>query len=205
MTPEDVTLELALRLLSLPRQVGLHPESGEPVTAQNGKFGPFVKCGDETRSLPESLSPLEVTLAQALEILAQPKARRGAGRRKEPIQVFAASPVTQQPVQLLDGRYGPYVADGATNASLPKGMAPSEVTFEKALELLAARAALGPSKKTARRAARKAAPRKAPKKAVKKKTAKKKTAKKTAKKRPSKTKNVPPSEPGPAGPDVAGV
>lgn len=149
--------------------------------AQNGKYGPFVKCDSETRSLPEAISPLEVTLAQALEILAQPKGRRGATRRKEPIQVFPASPVTQQPVQLLDGRYGPYVADGVTNASLPKGMAPSEVTFEKALDLLAARAALGPSKKT-RRAARKAAPRKAAKKAVKKavkrKTSKKRSARK---------------------------
>jgi DNA topoisomerase-1 len=203
MAPEDVTLEMALRLLSLPRQVGLHPETGQPVTAQNGKYGPFVRCGDETRyetrSLPEAISPLEVTLAQALEILAQPKVRRGAGRRKEPIQVFSASPVTQQPVQLLDGRYGPYVADGVTNASLPKGMAPSEVTFEKALDLLAARAALGPSKKHPRRAARKAAPRKAAKKVAKKKTAKRKTVKrKTAKKRSPKETTAG-SSPAPSG------
>jgi DNA topoisomerase-1 len=188
MTPEDVTLELALRLLSLPRQVGLHPQTGQPVMAQNGKYGPFVRCGDETkyetRSLPESISPLDVTLEQALEILAQPKVRRGAARQKAPLQIFAASPVTQQPVQLLDGRYGPYVTDGVTNASLPKGMTPAEATFEKALDLLAARAAMGPSKKTARRAARKAAPRKAAKKATVKKAAKKKTAKrKTAKKK----------------------
>ena len=216
MTPEDVTLDVALQLLSLPRTLGQHPESGQPVTAQTGRYGPFVKCGDETRSLPEAISPLDATLAQALEILAQPKARRGAAQRKEPIQVFSASPVTQQPVQLLDGRYGPYVADGATNASLPKGMAPGEVTLEKALELLAARAALGPSKKSARRAARKAAPRKAPKKAARKKTtkrksAKRKSAKKTARKRSPKTEGAPSSEPGApssepgrVGPDVAG-
>ncbi len=214
MKPEDVTLELALQLLSLPRQVGLHPETGQPVMAQTGRFGPFVKCDSETRSLPEAISPLEVTLAQALEILAQPKVRRGAARRKEPIQVFSASPVTQQPVQLLDGRYGPYVADGVTNASLPKGMAPSEVTFEKALELLAARAALGPSKKAARRAARKAAPRKAAKvakkktarkKAAKRKTAPKKKGRKAAKKTSPAKQSVPVSEPGPPGPGAAGV
>jgi DNA topoisomerase-1 len=193
MKPEDVTLELALRLLTLPREVGLHPETGLPVTAQTGRFGPFVKCDSETRSLPEAISPLEVTLAQALEILAQPKLRRGAAPRKEPLQVFSASPVTQQPVQLLDGRYGPYVTDGVTNASLPKAMAPSEVTLEKALDLLAARAALGPSKKTARRTARKAAYRKAPKKAAKKKTSKKTAKKRTAKK---KTAANPPSPAG---------
>ena len=100
------------------------------------------------------MSPLDVTLEQALELLAQPKAlRRGFGAPKEPLKVFDESPVTGQKMQLLEGRYGPYVTDGVTNASLPKGASPEELTKEEALELLAARAALGPSKKQSRRKA----------------------------------------------------
>jgi DNA topoisomerase-1 len=88
-----------------------------------------------------------VTLEQAVHLLAQPKTRgRGAAAKREPLKVFEASPVTGKPVQLLDGRYGPYVTDGETNASLPKGSAPEELTLAEALDLLAARAALGPSK-----------------------------------------------------------
>ncbi len=139
MRPEDVTLELALKLLSLPRVLGDHPQTGEPIVAQNGRFGPFVKCGVETRSLPEDLSPLEITAEQALELLAQPKRRGRGASRAEPIKVFEASPVSQQPVQLLAGRYGPYVTDGETNASLPRTATPQEVTFQQALDLLAAR------------------------------------------------------------------
>ncbi len=179
MRPEDVTLELALKLLSLPRVLGDHPQTGEPIVAQNGRFGPFVKCGVETRSLPEDLSPLEITAEQALELLAQPKRRGRGASRAEPIKVFEASPVSQQPVQLLAGRYGPYVTDGETNASLPRTATPQEVTFQQALDLLAARAAQGPSKKTARRATSK--------KTVKKATAKKASPKKkAAKKKPAK-------------------
>ena len=159
MRPEDVTLEVALKLLSLPRALGPHPQNGQQVVAQNGRFGPYVKSGDETRSLPADLSPLEVTLDQALELLAQPKAGRGARRRREPIRVFEASPVTGQPVQLLAGRYGPYVTDGTTNASLPQGLAPEGVSFERALELLADRAARGPSRRPSRRASRRKAAR----------------------------------------------
>ena len=152
MQPEQVDLPTALRLLSLPRTLGNHPQTETPVVAQNGRYGPYIKCGTETRTLPASLSPLDVTLAQALELLAQPKPGRGAGRRQEPLAVFAASPVTGQPVQLLAGRYGPYVTDGTTNASLPRDMKPEEATLEKALDLLANRAAQGPAKR--RRGAR---------------------------------------------------
>jgi len=166
MQPEDVDLETALRLLSLPRTLGTHPATGQPITAQTGRFGPYLKCGDETRSLPADLSPLDVTLQEALALLAQPKGRRGA-RTKEPLKVFTNSPVTGQPVQLLDGRYGPYVTDGVTNASLPRTMRPEEVTFERALDLLVERAARGPSRKKATR-----------KKATRKKTTKKTTARK---------------------------
>jgi len=164
MEPEHVTLEVALQLLSLPRTLGDHPENGQPVVAQNGRYGPYVKCGDETRSLAEGLSPLDITLQQAVELLAQPKSRRGTAARKEPVQVFDASPVTGQPVRLLQGRYGPYVSDGQTNASLPRGTTLEEVTFEYALNLLKERAEAGPSKK---KAARKKAPAKSAKSAKK--------------------------------------
>ncbi|MBN2216929.1 MAG: type I DNA topoisomerase [Pirellulales bacterium] len=182
MEPENVDVETALKLLSLPRQLGNHVESGEPVVAHNGRFGPYVKCGSETRSLPAGLSPLDVTFEQAVELLSQPKARRGARRKSEPLKVFEVSPVTAQPVQLLEGRYGPYVTDGTTNASLPRTMAVEELTFERALDLLAERAARGPARKT--KAPKKKA---AAKPAAKKKPAKKKTAKKTAKKPAKKT------------------
>jgi DNA topoisomerase-1 len=179
MQPEDVTFEVALKLLSLPRNLGEHPEKKEDVVAHNGRYGPYVKCGDETRSLPSDISPMDVTLDQALELLAQPKTRRGAAKKKEPLKVFDASPVTEQPVQLLEGRYGPYVTDGTTNASLPRTMSPEELTFERALDLLAERAVKGPSKK---KAAKKKATKKTAKKATKKKAATKKTIKKAAKK-----------------------
>jgi DNA topoisomerase-1 len=157
MRPEDVTLEVALRLLSLPREVGTDPKTSLTIVAHNGRFGPYIKSGEETRSLPAGLSPIDVSLEQALELLAQPKAaRRGFGAPKEPLKVFDESPVTGQKIQLLEGRYGLYLNDGTTNASLPKGMAPDALNKEQALELLAARAALGPPKKKASR--RKIAP-----------------------------------------------
>jgi DNA topoisomerase I len=180
MEPEDVDLATALKLLSLPRELGNHSENGNPIVAHNGRYGPYVKCDTETRSLPEDVSPLDVTLQQAIELLAQPKARRGRGAaaKKEPLKVFEASPVTGNPIQLLEGRYGPYVTDGTTNASIPKTISQEEVTFERALDLLAERAAKGPSKR--KKAAKKKATKK---KATKKKAAKKKTTKKAAKKK----------------------
>jgi DNA topoisomerase-1 len=165
MTPDDVDFETALKLLSLPRDLGVDPKTDAVVKACNGRFGPYVECGDERRSLPPETSPLDVALQTALELLAQPKqSRRGFGAKKEPIKVFAKSPVTEQEVKLLDGRYGPYVTDGETNASLPKGMSTDDLTLEKSLDLLAERAAKGPTKRK--------------KKATKKKAAKKKSAKK---------------------------
>ncbi|MFO0898022.1 MAG: type I DNA topoisomerase [Pirellulales bacterium] len=183
MKPEDVDLATALRLLSLPRTLGTHPESGKPVVAQNGRFGPYVQSGDETRSLPGELSPIDVTLAQALELLAQPKAaRRGFGAARAPLKEFGESPVTQNKVQLFSGRYGLYVADGVTNASLPKDADPEELTMEQALTLLAARAALGPPKKPARKKAARKAPDAKPKAA---KTSAKAAPRKTAKAKPA--------------------
>ena len=184
MVPEELTLESALMLFTLPRNLGTHPESNEPIEANDGRYGPYIKCGTDTRSLPEGVSPLEVTFAEAIELLKQPKTR-GRGAPKEPIKLFDASPITGNPVKLLEGRFGPYVTDGTTNASLPKAADPATFTFEAALDLLAERAARGPStKKSSRKKAAKAAPAKdgeTKKKAVKKATKKKADAKKTTK------------------------
>jgi DNA topoisomerase-1 len=180
ITPEDVDLATALKLLSLPRNLGDHPQQGEPVMAFNGRYGPYVKSGEETRSLPADLSPLDVTLEQALELLAQPKTRgRRSAAVREPIKVFDASPVTGNKVQLLDGRYGPYVTDGETNASLPKSTNPEELKFEEALDLLATRAAAGPSKKRGAKAKKKATKKATPKKATKKATKRRASTKST--------------------------
>jgi DNA topoisomerase-1 len=173
MNPADIDLPTALKLLSLPRNLGNRPETGEPVMAYNGRFGPYVKSGEDTRSLPADISPLDVTLEQALHLLAQPKThgRGRAAAKREPLKVFDASPVTGQKVQLLDGRYGPYVTDGETNASLPKGTAVEELTFQEALDLLAARAAAGPPKRKSARKKRVAKESIAPKKSATKRRA----------------------------------
>jgi DNA topoisomerase-1 len=177
MKPEDVTLEVALKLLSIPRDLGNHPTTGLKITAYNGRFGPYVKSGEETRSLPADISPLDVTYEQAVELLNQPKKqRRGFGAAKEPLKVLGTSPVTKEEVKLLEGRYGPYVADGVTNASLPKQQPIEEVTLEQALALLAARAEAGPTDRQKLRAAKKKAASGASAKPAKK-SAKKKGAK----------------------------
>jgi DNA topoisomerase-1 len=163
MQPSDVTFEVAVKLLTLPRTIGDHPQSKEPIVAFNGKFGPYIKCGSETRSLPKETSPLDVTLEQAVELLAQPKTR-GRGRAsapREPLKTFDDSPVTKQPVKLLSGRYGNYVTDGVTNATLPRDYTPESLTFEQALNLLAERAARGPSTRGRRGRVAKASKKKA--------------------------------------------
>ncbi len=184
MLPETLTLDTAIQLFSLPRNLGVNPESGEAIEANDGRYGPYIKCGTDTRSLPDGVSPLEVTLDEAIELLKQPKTR-GRAAAKEPIQVFPESPVTGAVVKLLEGRFGPYVTDGTTNASLPKSVDPAGFTFEAALDLLAERAARGPStKKASRKKAAKASGSKSAepkKKAVKKTTKKKAVTKKTTK------------------------
>ena len=147
MTVEDLTLEMACKLLTLPRTLGDFPDNGQPIQAFDGRYGPYIKCEKDTRSLPAGLSPLDVSLETAIELLKQPKTR-GRGTPKEPIRVYEKpSPITESEVRILDGRFGPYVTDGTTNASLRKGMEAKEMTFEAALDLLAERAAKGPSKK----------------------------------------------------------
>lgn len=178
MEAQDVTLEVALQLLDLPRDLGVYSEIGEPVLAHNGRFGPYIKCGSETRSIPAEIKLLEITLEQAIELLKKPRTR-GRGAAKEPLKVFEKSPVTEQEVKLLEGRYGPYVTDGETNASIPRGTPIEEVGFELALRLLEDRVAKGGTKKKKKKATKK----KTTKKATKKKTTKKKTTKKATKKK----------------------
>jgi DNA topoisomerase I len=156
MKPADVTFEIALQLLSLPRTLGEHPVDQQPVLAANGRYGPYIRWGNDFRSLPKELSPVDVTLQQALDLLAQPKQRgRGRAAPKEPLKTFDASPVTKQPVKLLEGKYGNYVTDGETNATVPKDVNVESLTFDDALNLLAERAARGPSKKSRRKPPRK--------------------------------------------------
>lgn len=179
MTVQSVTLEEALRLLTLPR--ALDPE-GE-ITAQNGRYGPYVKRGSESRSLETEEQLFTITLEQALALLAQPKTR-GRGTTTPPLRELGADPATGQPMVIKDGRFGPYVTDGATNASLRKGDDTATLTVERAAELLAERRAAAPPAKKAVRAssAGKAPARKAAAKKVAAKTAaaKKVAAKKAA-------------------------
>ena len=181
MSIDEIDFVTALKLLSLPRVVGTS-ETGDEIVASNGRFGPYIKCGSDTRSLPKDVSPLEVTEEQARELLAQPKFQRGNRAAAAPLKEFSESPITGKVVKVLSGRYGNYITDGETNATVPKDQPLEELTFEQALELLADRAAKGPSKK---RASRKKAAAKASTKKVAKKAAKKsagKAAKKAAKK-----------------------
>ena len=186
MEAEDLTFEMACKLLTLPRTLGNFPDNDKPIQAFDGRYGPYIKCEKDSRSLPAGVSPLEVTLEEAIALLKQPKTR-GRGTPKEPLRVFEKpSPITENEVKILDGRFGPYVTDGETNASLRKGMEAKEMTFEAAIDLLAERAAKGPRKKKKKKKAKK---KPAKKKAAKKKPAKKKaTKKKAAKKKPAKKK-----------------
>jgi DNA topoisomerase-1 len=161
----DVTLEMALKWLSLPRTLGQHPETKDDVIATSGPYGPYVKCGKESRSLPNDLAPTDVNLEQALHLLAQPKTRgRGRGAAPEPLKVFEPSPVTKEPIKLLSGRYGAYVSDGETNATLPRDLTPETCTFHDAVRLLEERKAKGPPVKKGR-GRKSAGPKKAAKKA----------------------------------------
>ncbi|MCC6695394.1 MAG: type I DNA topoisomerase [Candidatus Hydrogenedentes bacterium] len=138
MTLDQIDLPKAIRLLSLPRELGTHPERGEAVLAAVGRFGPFVKCGDEFRSLESGDDVYTITRERALELLAQPKKSRRM--TKTVLATLGADPATQKPIELCDGRYGPFVTNGEVNASLPKRANPAACTLEQALELLAASA-----------------------------------------------------------------
>ncbi len=145
MSPETVGLEQALRLLALPRTVGAAAD-GEEVVASNGRYGPFVKKGKETRSLQSEEQLLTITLEEALALLAQPKASGRRGTAKPPLKELGDDPASGKPIVLKEGRFGPYVTDGETNASLRAGDSVDELTQERAVELLAERRAKGPAK-----------------------------------------------------------
>ena len=178
MSVETLTFEEALQILSLPRTVGAHPETGEVITVQNGRYGPYLKMGTDSRSLETEAQLLTVTLEECLAILAQPKRRRGQAAPKPPLRDMGPDPETGNPMIVKDGRFGPYVTDGEYNASLRKGDTVEELTVERAAELLADRRAKGPAKKKATK--KKAAKKKSSKKATKKKATKKKSSKKAA-------------------------
>jgi DNA topoisomerase-1 len=146
MSLDTLTLEQALELLSLPRVVGVD-EDGEEVTARNGRYGPYVQKGTESRSLESEEQLLTITLPEALTVLAQPRQRRGRGQAKPPLAQLGNDPVSGKPIVVKEGRFGPYVTDGETNASLRTGDDPASITQERALELLAERRAKGPSAK----------------------------------------------------------
>jgi DNA topoisomerase-1 len=161
-SPKTVTLDEAVALLSLPRVVGVDPEGAE-ITVQNGRYGPYLKKGTDSRSLETESQLFSVTLEQAEALFAQPKLR---GRRtKPPIAELGPHPDTGVAVRVLDGRFGPYVTDGTINATVPRGTDPAEVDLEQAVELLREREARGPAKK---RTTKKAAAKKTAKKATKK-------------------------------------
>jgi DNA topoisomerase-1 len=184
MSPATITFEEALDLLRIPRVVGVDPESGQDIVAHNGKFGPYLKKGTDTRSLTSEDQILSVTLDEALALFAQPKTR-GGRNAKGPLREMGADPDTGLPMVVKDGRFGPYVTDGTTNASLRRGDDVETLTVERAAELLAERRAAGPSTRK-KAAAKKKAP---AKKAAAKKTAAKKTgttAKAAKKKAPAK-------------------
>ncbi|WP_422665085.1 type I DNA topoisomerase [Agrococcus beijingensis] len=181
MEPESVDLPTALKLLSLPRVVGLDPESGEEISARPGRYGPFLTKGTDTRSLEEEDQIFSITLEQALEKFAQPK--YGARKASSALKEFDADPVSGKPIKLRDGRFGPYVTDGETNATIPRGEDVEAVTFERAVELLQIKREKGPAKKPVRKAAAKPAA----KKPAAKKPAAKKPAAKPAAKTPPKT------------------
>jgi len=145
MSPETVTLEEVLPLLRLPRIVGVDPGTGEEVVVANGRYGPFVKRGSDTRSLESEEQLLTVTLDETLALLAQPK-QRGRRAAAEPLRELGADPVSGKPLVVKEGRFGPYVTDGETNASLRSGDDVETLTHERAVELMSARRERGPAK-----------------------------------------------------------
>jgi DNA topoisomerase-1 len=172
MSLDTITLEDALKLLSLPRVVGVDPESGEEITAQNGRYGPYLKKGTDSRSLASEDQLLTIGLDEALRIYAQPK-QRGRAAAAPPLKELGPDPVSGQPVVVKSGRFGEYVTDGEYNATLRKDDTVETITIERAAELLAERRERGPAKKATKKAGAKKTARKATKKTVKKAAAKK--------------------------------
>ncbi len=188
MAMDTVTLADAVKLLSLPRVVGTDPESGDEITAQNGRYGPYLRKGTDSRSLETEDQIFTVTLEQALAIYAQPK--RGRGRTAAaPLRELGDDPVAGTPIVVKDGRFGPYVTDGEYNATLRKDDAVETITLERAAELLADKRAAGPPKKRGAKktaTAKKTTPRRRPPR--RRPRRRRPTAKKTAAKKTTATK-----------------
>jgi DNA topoisomerase-1 len=187
ISADDVTLEYALKLLSLPRDVGIHPETGEMITANFGRYGPYVASNGQYASLESAEDVFTVGVNRAVTLLAEKKAKGRGPRGATALKELGAHPESGAPVKVLKGRYGPYVSDGSVNATLPDGMEPESVTLEQAVDLIAARAAKG-GKKPARKApAKKTAPKKV---AAKKSTVKKPVKKASSKKASAKGRKI---------------
>ncbi len=187
MSLETISLDDALRLLTLPRTVGIDPASAQEIVARNGRYGPYIQCGTDSRSLDTEEQLLSVTLEEALAIFAKPKERRFGRAAASPAKEVGIDPDVNLPITLRQGRFGPYVTDGTYNASLRRGDDPEQLTLARAAELLAEKRAAGPA--PAKRGAKRAGAKKAPAKraAAKKAPAKKAPAKKApAKKAPAK-------------------
>src|SRR6202040_2059588 len=163
MDLQTVTLDDALKLLSLPRVVGVDPDSGEAITAQNGRSAPYLKRGNDSRSLATEDQMFEITLEEALKLYEEPKRRGRQGAAAPPLRELGNDPASGKQMVIKDGRFGPYVTDGETNASLRKGDDVLSITDERAAELLADRRARGPVKRTAKKTARKSPAKKAAK------------------------------------------
>jgi DNA topoisomerase-1 len=162
MDPAKVDLATALRLLTLPRDLGAHPEDAEskPVQALLGRYGPYVKWGEESRSIPAGVSVLDITLDQAVALLKLPRTRRGRAPAAAPLRELGPHPVTGKTLKVMSGRYGPYVSDGTLNASLPKDLEPAALAMDEAVALLerrAERVKAGGGRPRGRRGARRAA------------------------------------------------
>ena len=181
MAIETVTLDDALKVLSLPRTLGVDPADEQDITVQNGRFGPYVKKGNDSRSLDHEDQLFSLTLDDALRILAEPKRRRGQGAVRGPLRELGADPDSGKPLVVKDGRFGPYVTDGETNASLRKGDMVENLTLERACELLAERRAAGPPAKRSRSVKKAGARPAGATKVAKKSSARTKSAKKAAK------------------------
>jgi DNA topoisomerase-1 len=150
MDPSEVSLEAALQLLSFPKVLGKDGEGNE-IVVSNGKFGPYVKKGTDSRSIPANVSLLDVTLPLALQLFSEP--RKSPGRAAPSALRELGNTPAGAPIRLMSGRFGPYVTDGTTNATLPKGLAPENLTPEEAVELIEKRAAAGPSPKKGKKSA----------------------------------------------------
>jgi DNA topoisomerase-1 len=182
MTPGDLTLEKALALLSLPRELGPHPEDGEVILAGVGRFGPYVKHGSKYKSVPSDENVLDIGMNRAVALLAEAKTARGRAAVK-PIRVVGNHPADDAPVELYDGRYGPYVKHGGVNATVPRDVKPEALTLDQAVALLAERAAKGGGKKLKIARAKKTTPAAANDAAAKPKVKKAAAKKKPAAKR----------------------